>query len=168
MYQRENVIGPIATLLEYARELERACLELQDQASPAWSHAAEFIDVQAPTYRRDLEQAVLPLLKSRVPAEDEESDLSRTLILVAAELAELDTRWHELKPALERESAAVLGERITAYAELWEQHVDRLENHIIPALHAVLRERDMTLLGAALARHQGVLWSADDTPDATS
>lgn len=162
--KRETFTDPIAKLLEYAREIEHACTRLRDGQARARSEAIAFVDAYAPMYRRDLEEAVLPLLKGRVPDEGADDDtLARTLLLVAAELTELDNRWHALKASLVDATAAHSGELedgISDYAEFWHQHVARLENEIIPALHTLLSEHDMKILGEALALHRGVAWSS--------
>lgn len=161
--KHETFTDPIAKLLEYARELERACARMRDSRARVRSEAIVLADAYAPMYRRDLEQAVLPLLKGRVLDEGEDDDaLARVLLLVTIELAELDKRWRALKASLGAATVARSGvpeSGINAYAELWQQHVARLENEIIPALHTRLSEHDMQILGEAMALHRGIAWS---------
>jgi hypothetical protein len=118
---------PIASLLEYARELERTCAQLKGEAC-GWSEAIAFIDARAVFYHRDLEQAVLPLLKKRVRDDNKgEAALARTLIRLTGELAEIGARWRTLRPALVGAGAAkphpALSKAIAEYVELWEAHV---------------------------------------------
>lgn len=158
-------IDPIAGLLEYARELERTCACLQDEAATGWPEAIAFIDARAPLYLRDLEQAVLPLLKKHVRNDSEdEAALAQTLMYLTGELAEIEACWRALRPALVSAGAvgphATLSKTIAEYVELWEAHVAMMENDVIPALHARLGPTEMDSLARALALHRGVGWNA--------
>lgn len=160
-------VDPIAKLLEYARELERACACLEGEAATGWSEAIAFMDARTPLYLQDLEQAVLPLLKKRLRDDSEdEAALAQTLIRLAGELAEIDARWRALRPALANAGAAgprtTLSKATAAYVGLWEAHVEMMENDVIPALHARLRPIEMASLARALALHRGVDWNSQD------
>ena len=172
MQQAKDVgsVDPIAGLLEFARELERACACLQGEAKTGWSEAIAFIDARAPLYLRDLEQAVLPLLKKHVRDDSEdEAALAQTLMKLTDELAEIEARWRVLRPALVGARPADrntrLAEPIAEYVELWEAHVAMMENDVIPALHARLDPNEMDSVAHALALHRGVGWNvqAEDT-----
>ncbi|MDX1489107.1 MAG: hemerythrin domain-containing protein [Acidiferrobacterales bacterium] len=158
---------PIANLLEYVRELEHACACLEGEAVTGWSEAIRFMDARTPLYLRDLEQAVLPLLKKRLRDDSEdEAALAQTLIRLAGELAEIDARWRALRPALASAGAArsnpKLSKAIAEYVGLWEAHVEVMENDVIPALHARLGRVEMDSLARALALHRGVSWGPQD------
>lgn len=160
-------VDPIAKLLEYARELERACACLEGEAVAGWPEAIAFIDARTPLYFQDLEQAVLPLLKKRLRDDSEdEVVLAQTLIRLTGELAEIDASWRALKPALESAGAAgshpKLSKAISEYVRRWEGHVEMMENDVIPALHARLHPIEMDNLAQALALHRGVGWNSQD------
>ena len=160
-------IDPIAGLLEYARELEHTCACLQGEAATGWSEAIAFIDTRTPLYLRDLEQAVLPLLKKHVRDDSEdETALAQTLMHLTGELAEIEACRRTLRPALMTTSAAgpyaTLSKAITEYVELWEAHVAIMENDVIPALHARLAPSELDSLARALALHRGVDWNSQE------
>lgn len=160
-------VDPIAKLLEYARELEHACTCLAGEAGTGWSEAIAFIDAGSPLYLQDLEQAVLPLLKTRLRDDSEaEAALAQTLIRLTGGLAEIDESWRALRPALASAGAVdshpKLSKAIDEYVGLWEAHVEMMENDVIPALHTRLRPIEMDSLARALALHRGIGWDSQD------
>jgi hypothetical protein len=160
-------VDPIAKLLEYARELERACACLEGETATGWPEAIAFIDARTPLYLQDLEQAVLPLLKKRLRDDSEdEAALAQTLTRLTGKLAEIDASWRALRPALASAGAtgshSKLSRAIAEYVGLWEAHVEMMENDVIPALHARLHPIEMDSLARALALHRGVDWTLQD------
>jgi hypothetical protein len=168
LHHQQYGLDPIARLLEFTRKVEHACTQLRSHMSGEWAEARSFFEREIGAYRRDLEQAVFPILKARVREEEqqeEDPELVGTLMRVSGELVEIEERWRELKPLLERQSVVrapidtTITQHIATFVRLWEEHVSQMEHEIIPALHALLSEDDLKQLGKALARHSGIAWS---------
>lgn len=154
----EAVTDPIAQLLADMRTLARACEALR--ADAADRGAARTMDEAAPRYRRYLEEALLPLLKRRLRADDDEDEeqLRRDIFLIEGELARFEKDWRVLRTPPATAPAAVetaFARRLADFIDGWKTHLDKMESTVLPAVHARLSACDLGLLGETMARPGG-------------
>jgi hypothetical protein len=156
---------PIARLLASSRGIRRACADLA-AGDAECTQAMQFMDTEVAHYRRDLEQALFPLLKRRLRREEdeEEENLRHEIFRLDAGLADLEALWRELESLLERRAVitdpSLLTAKLNAYGHAWDEHLEKMTGVILPALHARLGACDLDVLGQAMAQHRGLTWEA--------
>ena len=143
---------PVAWLLMFVRAARRAGAALLDPATAA--DAVEYFQ-QLPDYRRVLEQALFPLLKHRLRDDDEneQEETLRSAIFIASGTLQTCVELLPALPSLQPpEAASVRGQREIFHSNL-EQHLDKMEVIILPALHTHLVSGDISQLASSLGHH---------------
>lgn len=129
------------------------------QARQAARNIMRYFDTSAIQHHADEEEDLFPALIESMAGSD--AVCIREMVSgLSADHRELESRWHVLRDALSRiesgEPAALTGEDVHAFTGLYQRHIRREEDELLPMAARLLGDADTQRIGQAMRRRRGI------------
>jgi hemerythrin-like domain-containing protein len=163
--------APLEMLAACHVRIERQCSTLKrlaeylpdhgsdTQARQAARSVMRYFDTSAIQHHADEEEDLFPALIESMAGSD--AVCIRAMVSgLSADHRELESRWRILRDTLIRiesgESAALSGEDVDAFTSLYQQHIQREEDELLPMAGRLLGDADIQRIGQAMRRRRGI------------
>lgn len=166
--------APLEMLAACHVRIERQCATLNrlvphvaehgsdDQARSAASRIVRYFDTSAVDHHQDEEQDLFPALIESMAGSDAVCIKALTQGL-SDEHRKLERDWRTLRQLLERiaagEPATLPADAVSRFVDLYEQHIKREEDELLPMAARLLSDADIDHIGRAMRQRRGI---ADD------
>lgn len=129
------------------------------EARTAAANVMRYFDTSALQHHADEEEDLFPALIEAMAGSDAVCLREMTAGLTA-EHRELEARWQHVRAVLER---VVAGDRVSLESEdvealvgLYERHIEREENELLPMAARLLSDEDLDRVGRAMRERRGI------------
>jgi len=133
------------------------------QARSAAANIVRYFDSSALDHHQDEEQDLFPALIESMAGSDAVCIKALTQGL-SDEHRKLEQGWRTLKPLLERiaagEPATLAADAVARFVDLYEQHIRREEDELLPMAARLLGDTDIDSIGRAMRLRRGIPDSA--------
>ena len=130
-----------------------------DQARAAAANVMRYFDTSALHHHADEEQDLFPALLESMAGSDPVCLRELTQGL-AAEHRELEARWRAVRGALAEVaaggSATLASEDVDALVGLYERHIEREEQELLPMAARLLGNEELDRIGRAMRERRGI------------
>lgn len=165
---------PLEMLSACHLRIERQCSTLRrlvphltthgadDEARTAAANVLRYFDTSAKHHHADEEVDLFPALIESMAGSNPVC-LRELTAALAAEHRELEARWQRVRVVLERVVAGDLvsleaeeAEDVEALVDLYERHIEREEQELLPMAARLLSDDDLERVGRAMRERRGI------------
>lgn len=166
-----SVEVPLEMLVACHHRIERQCSTLKrlsvhlrqhgsdTQASAAAAAIMRYFETSAIHHHADEENDLFPALIESMAGSDAVCIKNLTEGL-AADHRRLETMWKRLRPVLRQiaagEAAVLEHDQVESFASLYESHMKREEDELLPMAQRLLSDDELTRIGRAMRERRGI------------
>lgn len=130
-----------------------------EEASSAATNVMRYFDTSAKHHHADEEEDLFPALIESMAGSDAVC-LREMIEGLTADHRSLETAWRRLRDVLERtvagESAPLMSDDVEAFVGLYERHIQREEDELLPMAARLLSEDELARVGRAMRERRGI------------
>jgi hemerythrin-like domain-containing protein len=130
-----------------------------DEARSAATNVIRYFDTSARHHHADEEEDLFPALIESMAGSDAVC-LREMIEGLTADHRSLETAWRGLRDVLERivagESAPLTSDDVEALVGLYQRHIQREEEELLPMAARLLSDDDLARIGRAMRKRRGI------------
>ena len=129
------------------------------EARTAAANVMRYFDTSAKHHHADEEEDLFPALIESMAGSDPVC-LRELTAMLANEHRELEARWQDVRAVLERvvagDSVLLSSQAVEALVSLYERHIEREENELLPMAARLLSDDELDRVGRAMRERRGI------------